>query len=89
MLHGLSAEVIRLSGTLPLVFVREGRRVAALFAPLEEHPEIAIVILAASGEGRNNDPIIEALTGAQLGKLRAPIVIIPSGMRDAEIDAVV
>lgn len=87
LLQDLSAEVERLSGAMPVVYIREGSRGEELFALLEEEPTISIVVLAASSKGaEGSDPIISHLIGKGRGKMRTPFTIVPGTLSDEEID---
>lgn len=87
LLQELSEEVERLSGNMPVVYIREGDGGEELFALLEEEPSISIVVLAASSKGgESSDPIISHLIGKGRGKMRTPFTIVPSTLSDEEID---
>src|SRR3981081_3625453 len=48
LLQRLSAEVAEMAGSMPVIFIREGRRRDELLALIEEEPSISILVLAAS-----------------------------------------
>lgn len=89
LLQDLSAEVDKLSGAMPVVYIREGNRGEELFSLIEEEPSISIVVLAASSKGgEGGDPIISHLIGKGRGKMTIPFTIVPGTLSDEEIDAV-
>src|SRR5215472_7705272 len=73
LLQQLSATVAELSGSLPIIYIREGRRRDELFALLDEEPGISILVLAASAGSEGPGPLITALTGKFITKLRLPV----------------
>ncbi len=84
----LADHAARLSGVLPVLYIREGDRREALFSLVREEPSISVVVLAAGAGGAAANPIIAALTGKEVENLRVPFTIVPTTMTDAEIDAV-
>lgn len=88
LLQRLSAEVGELSGSLPIVHIREGRRRDELLALLNEEPNISILVLAASTGPQGPGPLISALVGKMAGQLRVPITVVPGSLTDEQIEAV-
>jgi len=87
VLSKLATEVKEMSGTLPVVYIREGRRRDALLALIEEEPSISILVLAAGAGPEGPGPLITALVGKMSGKMRVPITIVPGSLSDAQIAA--
>jgi nucleotide-binding universal stress UspA family protein len=87
LLQKLSAEVTELSGSMPVIFIREGRRRDELLALIDEEPTISVLVLAASAGTEGPGPLITALTGKALTKLRVPITIVPGSLSDQQLDA--
>jgi nucleotide-binding universal stress UspA family protein len=87
LLQKLSAEVAGLAGKLPVIYIREGRRRDELLALIEEEPSISILVLAASAGAEGPGPLITALTGKSMTRLRIPVTIVPGTLTDAQIDA--
>jgi nucleotide-binding universal stress UspA family protein len=88
LLQRLAAQVNELTGTLPVLYVREGSRREELLKLVDEEPSISILVLGASVDKRGPGPLIEALTGKFLGKLRVPMTIVPGNLSDEDIDAI-
>jgi nucleotide-binding universal stress UspA family protein len=79
-------EVAKLSGKVPVIYIRRGVPRDALLALIDEEPTISILMLAA-GTGRSGPgPLIAALTGKFYPKLHIPLTIIPGTLTDEEID---
>jgi nucleotide-binding universal stress UspA family protein len=88
LLQRLAARVNELTGTLPILHVREGTRRDELFKLIEEEPNISILVLGASVDKRGPGPLIEALTGKLVGKLRIPVTMVPGNLSNEEIDSI-
>jgi nucleotide-binding universal stress UspA family protein len=87
LLHKLATDVAELSGSMPVIFIREGRRRDELLALIDEEPSISILVLAASAGTEGPGPLITALTGKSLTRLRVPVTIVPGGLTERQIDA--
>jgi nucleotide-binding universal stress UspA family protein len=87
LLQNLATDVAALSGAMPVIYIREGRRRDELLALIDEEPGISILVLAASPGGEGPGPLITALTGKLVGKLHIPVTIVPGGLSEAQIDA--
>ena len=88
LLQRLAARVNDLAGSMPVLYVREGERREELFKLIDEEPSISILVLGASTEKRGPGPLVTALTGKLIGKLRIPITIVPGNLREEDIDAI-
>ncbi len=88
LLQRLAARVNELTGTLPVLYVREGSRREELMKLIDEEPSISILVLGASVDKRGPGPLIEALTGKFVGKLRVPVTIVPGNLDDEDIDSI-
>ena len=88
LLQRLAAQVNELVGTIPVLYVREGKVREELFKLLDEEPRISILVLGANTGSRGPGPLVSALTGKMIGKLRVPITVVPGNLHDDEIDHV-
>lgn len=88
LLQKLAAMVNDMTGSLPVLYVREGSRREQLLALIEEEPSISILVLGANTGRRGPGPLIEALTGRFLSKLRIPMTIVPGNLDDDSIDKI-
>jgi nucleotide-binding universal stress UspA family protein len=88
LLQRLAAQVNELVGTIPVLYVREGKVREELFKLLDEEPRISVLVLGANTGSRGPGPLVSALTGKMIGKLRVPITVVPGNLGDEEIDKV-
>ena len=88
LLQRLAALVNELVGTIPVLYVREGKVRDELFKLLDEEPRISVLVLGANTGSRGPGPLVSALTGKMIGKLRVPITVVPGNLSDEEIDSV-
>lgn len=73
-------------GISPQISVRQGDAHAVVKDIISEHPEIAALVLAAAASGPPG-PLVSHFTGHDAGTLPVPVMIVPGGLTDAEIDA--
>jgi len=86
LLAKLTAEVKDTCGTMPVIYIREGRRRDELLALLAEEPSVSVLVLAAGAGQEGPGPLITALIG-RTGQLRVPITIVPGGLTDEQVGA--
>ncbi len=86
LIQRVAAEVNALTGTMPVLHLREGSRREELLKLIDEEPSISILVLAASPTGDGPGPLVQYFTGKGIGRLRIPITIVPGGLTDEQID---
>jgi nucleotide-binding universal stress UspA family protein len=87
LLQKLGAQVTEIAGTMPIIFIREGRRRDELLALISEEKSMSVLVLAAGTSAEGPGPLVTALTGKQAAKLRIPMTIVPGSLTEAELDA--
>ena len=85
-LQELSAKVVEWTGQMPAVHIREGRPLDELLKLIDEDPSISILVLAADPGPKGPGPLISALAGKQLTKLRVPLTIVPGNLTEEQLD---
>ena len=70
LLQRLAGEINGVSGQVPVLYVREGNPRDELISLINEDPAISILVLAADPGPRGPGPLVTALTGRYVGKLR-------------------
>jgi len=89
LLQEHAAEVFRLYGGMPILYLIEGEPKSAIVDLIEEDKDIRILVLASSTGRRGPGPLITHLTKKALAQLRIPVTIVPGGLTDQQIDALV
>lgn len=75
-------------GALPIIYLREGTRGEELMRLIAEEPSISILVLGANVGPGGPGPLVSALSGKMVGKLRVPLTIVPGNLSDEDIDAI-
>lgn len=88
LLQRMAAEVNDFSGQLPVLYVREGNVREELIRLVSEDPQVSILVLAADTGPGGPGPLITALTGKFIGRLRVPLTIVPGNLSDEQILAI-
>lgn len=86
LLNRLAADVNQMSGQLPVLFVREGDPRDELIRLISEEPSISVLVLAADTGPGGPGPLVTALTGKYIGKLRVPLTLVPGSLTPEQID---
>jgi nucleotide-binding universal stress UspA family protein len=81
-----AAEVAKLSGKVPVLYFREGDRREEVMNLIDEELTISILVLGASTGPKGPGPLITALTGKFIGKLRVPVTIVPGNLTPEDIE---
>ena len=88
LLQRVAAQAMEQTGTMPVLFLREGSQRTELLKLIDEEPSISILVLGASIEQRGPGPLVAALTGKFVGKLRVPVTIVPGNLSDEDVDKI-
>jgi nucleotide-binding universal stress UspA family protein len=86
LLQALCEEIVPLAGSMPIVYIREGRTRDELLALINEEPAISILVLAAGTGPEGPGPLIMDLIGRVAARLRIPITIVPGGLSMDQVD---
>lgn len=87
LLTKLAGEVTDLCGSLPVVYIREGRRRDELLALIDEEPSISILVLASGTGPEGPGPLVTHLVGKMSGKMRVPVTVVPGNLSDEQLAA--
>ena len=88
MLQKLAERVNEWTGTMPILYVREGARGDELLQLIEEEPSISILVLGANPGPKGPGPLVSMLTGKMVGRLRVPVTIVPGNLTLEDVDKV-
>lgn len=87
MLQVVSSVVQKLSGSTPVVYIREGTVTDQLMRLLATEKELSILVMGAAAGSDQPGRIVNHVL-KRLGKLPIPLTIVPGNLSDAEIDAI-
>ena len=88
LLQRLAQEVVDISGTMPILFLREGEPRDEVLKLISEEPSISILVLAAGTGTSGPGPLVSYIVGRMSGTLRIPITIVPGSLSDQQLDAI-
>lgn len=88
LLQRMATEVNEISGQLPVLYVREGNPRDELITLINEEPQVSILVLAADTGPGGPGPLVTAMTGKFVGRLRVPITIVPGHLTNEQIAAI-
>ncbi len=87
-LQRLAAQVIDLLGAYPILYLREGNRRDELLSLIDEDKSISILILGANTSGGGPGPLVSALTGKFLSKMRIPMTLVPDNLSEEDLASI-
>ena len=85
-LQELSAKVVEWTGKMPIMYIREGRPLEQILNLIEEDPSVSILVLGADTGPQGPGPLVTALSGKHVAKLRIPLTIVPGNLTEEQID---
>lgn len=75
------------AGVEPERLVRVGKRSDEILGVIDEDPDISFLVLAAGVGKEGPGPLVTGLAGKAASTYPVPVVIVPGGLSDEEIDA--
>lgn len=66
-----------------------GNRIDGIRQAIAEDPAIVVLVLAAASGTEGPGPLVSAIAGGQSGGYPIPITIVPGGLTDEELEAIV
>ncbi|MFO1154298.1 MAG: universal stress protein [Rhodospirillales bacterium] len=87
MLQVVATVVQKLSGAIPVVFIREGTLTDELMALVEAEPDLSVLVLGASLGAEGMGKVIGYVM-KRIARLPIPVTIVPGGLSDEQIDAI-
>jgi nucleotide-binding universal stress UspA family protein len=80
-----AGNLLTAGGQMPVIAVRSGEGIKVVRAYLDEHPEVAALVLGAAKDGTPG-PMIAHFAGPGVGHLPCPLFIVPGSLSEADID---
>ncbi|MCU0837213.1 MAG: universal stress protein [Rhodospirillales bacterium] len=87
LLQVVSSVVQKLSGTVPVIYIREGNLTEQLMQLLESESELSVLVLGAA-TGSDGPGRIITYVMKRIGRLPIPVTFVPGGLSDEQIDAI-
>ena len=81
-------EVVRLTGTAPVFYLREGEQRNELLTLLEEDHSITVLVLAAASGPEGPGPLLSHFATSGYARLRIPLTVVPGTLTEAELEMV-
>lgn len=78
-------EIMSAAGITPEIVVRQGDPVAAVRGHIGTRDDVAALVLGAAPSGKPG-PLVAHFAGNDAGKLPVPVMIIPGGLSEAQIE---
>ncbi|MEX2200421.1 MAG: universal stress protein [Dongiaceae bacterium] len=88
LMQKMATQVQTWSGSMPVLYFRQGNRRDEVLKLMHEEPSISILVLGAATTGKGPGPLVSALAGKFVGKLRIPITIVPGSLTEADIEKI-
>jgi nucleotide-binding universal stress UspA family protein len=86
-LQGLADQVQRLTGKMPVLHLRQGRRRDELLDLINEEQDISVLVLGTAVDHEDPGPLATYLIGQMGRDMRLPIILVPGHLSDTDIDA--
>lgn len=74
------------TGTLPILYLREGNRAKEVLKVIEEEPNISVVVLGTAVGQEDPGPLVTHLIRRMGDRLRVPLTLVPGTLSAEEID---
>lgn len=87
LLQVVSSVVQKLSGTTPIIYIREGNLTEQLMQLLESEPDLSVLVLGAATASEGPGRLISYVM-KRIGRLPIPVTFVPGGLSDEQIDAI-
>jgi nucleotide-binding universal stress UspA family protein len=86
-LQQVAADVHKITGRFPGLYLRQGDTLEQLHIVIAENPAIDMLVLGASVGPEGPGVIISALSGKLAGKILIPVTIVPGDISEERLDA--
>ena len=87
LLERYAAQARTVAGVEPEKVIRTGAPGQEIVALIEEDEDISYLVLAAGVGSDGPGPLVSTIAGAAAASFPIPVVIVPGGLEEADIDA--
>jgi len=88
MCQVVSDVVMRRTGKMPTIYIRDGKAHEVIMDLAEEEPSLSVLVLGSSTGDNGPGPLVSHIVNKMAGKFALPITIVPGGLTDEEIDSI-
>jgi len=88
MLSVVAGRVQEKTGQTPAVYIREGTVREQVVDLINEETHVSFLVLGAASGTDGPGPLVSYLVERMTGELRVPVVIVPGGLSNEDIDAI-
>lgn len=88
VLQTLAGKVQAMTGKLPVLFIREGRRRDEVLALLDEEPSVSVIVLGTASGRQDPGPLVTHLVSKMGDRMRVPLTLVPGQLSESDIDLV-
>ena len=75
-----------MTGTMPVLYLREGKPADEILKLLDEEPGISILVLGAGTGKKGPGPLVTSIAGKLSGKFPIPITVVPGNLSLEKLD---
>ena len=79
-------EIMNAAGIIPEILVRQGDPVSAVRSHIGTRDDVAALVLGAAPSGKPG-PLVAHFCGNDAGKLPVPVMIIPGGLSEEQLES--
>jgi nucleotide-binding universal stress UspA family protein len=84
--NALAGEVFEMTGAMPTIYIRSGKRRDEVVGLIDEEPEIKLLVLGMAAGPEGPGPLVNSLIGGGV-VLRVPVTLVPGTLGAEDIDA--
>lgn len=88
LLSVAAENVMKVTGKMPMFFVRQGNPAQELIDLINEDKSISLLVLGAATGQEGPGPLVSYMVGKAADKLQVPITIVPGNLTDEHIDSI-
>ena len=88
LLQTIAAVVQQRTGSMPIIYIREGEIQEELLSLIDEDATICSLVLGAATGDYGPGPLVSALVNKVSGVLRVPVTVVPGTLSQADISAI-
>jgi len=88
LLDEAAKEVIKMTGKMPMFFIRQGDKAKELIQLIKEDEFISLLVLGAATGKDGPGPLVSYLVEKAADEVQVPITVVPGNLTDEHIDSI-